>query len=215
MLHKWIVGVGGKMSNILSIDIETANFSWEIGGWGNLSLFEPTVVATWDGQEGNVFTKAEIDDIEGVKVHDLHPQVLGDFLSEHIEKGGQILGHNIISFDLPVIRESMDCWAAGDILSKRDSIIDTKVLFSKSSLSYGNLQTSLNDLAKYNLGATKLMKSEEAPTAWRDGKYQEVIEYCLKDTQLTYDLYMLGKENSMLKSRCVDTGDIKEVILEW
>jgi hypothetical protein len=59
------------------------------------------------------------------------------------------------------------------------------------------------------------MKSEEAPTAWRDGKYQEVIEYCLKDTQLTYDLYMLGKENSMLKSRCVDTGDIKEVILEW
>ena len=215
MLHKWIVGVGGKMSNILSIDIETANFSWEIGGWGNLSLFEPTVVATWDGQEGNVFTKAEIDDIEGVKVHDLHPQVLGDFLSEHIAKGGQILGHNIISFDLPVIRESMDCWAAGDILSKKDSIIDTKVLFSKSSLSYGNLQTSLNDLAKYNLGATKLMKSEEAPTAWRDGKYQEVIEFCLKDTQLTYDLYMLGKENSMLKSRCVDTGDIKEVILEW
>jgi len=215
MLHKWIVRVGGKMSNILSIDIETANFSWEIGGWGNLSLFEPTVVATWDGQEGNVFTKAEIDDIEGVKVHDLHPQVLGDFLSEHIAKGGQILGHNIISFDLPVIRESMDCWAAGDILSKKDSIIDTKVLFSKSSLSYGNLQTSLNDLAKYNLGATKLMKSEEAPTAWRDGKYQEVIEYCLKDTQLTYDLYMLGKENSMLKSRCVDTGDIKEVILEW
>ena len=215
MLHKWIVRVGGKMSNILSIDIETANFSWEIGGWGNLSLFEPTVVATWDGQEGNVFTKAEIDDIEGVKVHDLHPQVLGDFLSEHIAKGGQILGHNIISFDLPVIRESMDCWAAGDILSKKDSIIDTKVLFSKSSLSYGNLQTSLNDLAKYNLGATKLMKSEEAPTAWREVKYQEVIEYCLKDTQLTYDLYMLGKENSMLKSRCVDTGDIKEVILEW
>tara|TARA_R100000995_G_scaffold47851_1_gene22778 strand:+ start:16676 stop:17287 length:612 start_codon:yes stop_codon:yes gene_type:complete len=203
------------MSNVLSIDIETANFSWEIGGWNNLSLFEPTVVATWDGQEGNVFTKAEIDDIEGVTVHDLHPQVLGDFLSEHIAKGGQILGHNIISFDLPVIRESMDCWAAGDILSKKDSIIDTKVLFSKSSLSYGNLQTSLNDLAKYNLGATKLMKSEEAPTAWRDGKYQEVIEYCLKDTQLTYDLYMLGKENSMLKSRCVDTGDIKEVILEW
>tara|TARA_R110002051_G_scaffold74699_2_gene136125 strand:+ start:2481 stop:3092 length:612 start_codon:yes stop_codon:yes gene_type:complete len=203
------------MSDILSIDIETANLSWEIGGWGNLSLFEPTVVATWDGQEGNVFTKAEIDDIEGVKVHDLHPQVLGDFLSNHIAKGGRILGHNIISFDLPVLRESIDCWAAGDILSKKESIIDTKILFSKSSLSYGNLQTSLNDLAKYNLGATKLMKSEDAPTAWREGKHQEVIEYCLKDTQLTYDLYMLGKENSMLKSRCMDTGDIKEVILEW
>ena len=60
------------MSNILSLDIETANFSWEIGGWNNMSLFEPSVVATWDGSSANVFTKAEVQ-IDNAHVHDLHP----------------------------------------------------------------------------------------------------------------------------------------------
>ena len=59
------------------------------------------------------------------------------------------------------------------------------------------------------------MQSQDAPVAWREGKYQEVAEYCLKDAQLTFDIYELGKTNSMLKSRCKDTGEIKEVILEW
>ena len=29
----------------------------------------------------------------------LHPRTLGEDLAEHIEKGGQIIGHNIKSFD--------------------------------------------------------------------------------------------------------------------
>ena len=203
------------MNDILSLDIETKNFSWEIGGWNNLSLFEPSVIATWDGSEGIIFSKADLEPIDGVSFHDLHPQVLGDFLSNHIEKGGKILGHNIIKFDLPVIRESLDCWAAGDILSKRDSIIDTKILFSKASLSYGKLLSSLNDLAKHNLDDVKLMQSHDAPVAWKAGKHQEVAEYCLKDAQLTLRLYEMGKKNSMLKSRCRDTGEVKEVMLEW
>lgn len=203
------------MSEIMALDIETKNYSWEIGGWNNLSLFEPSVVATWDGNEGNIFSKQELEPIDGVNYHDLHPQVLGDFLSNHIEKGGKLLGHNIIKFDLPVIREALDCWAAGDILSKKEMIIDTKILFSKASLSYGNLLNSLNDLAKHNLDESKLMQSQDAPVAWREGKYQEVAEYCLKDAQLTFDIYELGKTNSMLKSRCKDTGEIKEVVLEW
>ena len=46
------------MSDILALDIETANYSWQIGGWGNTHLFEPTVVCTWDGNEGHVFSSS-------------------------------------------------------------------------------------------------------------------------------------------------------------
>lgn len=204
-----------RMTDILSLDIETSNYSWEIGGWGNLSLFEPSVIATWDGENATIFSKEDTIEVEGATLHPLHPEILGDFLSAHIEKGGKILGHNIIKFDLPVIRDSLDCWAAGDVLGKSDSIIDTKILFAKASLSYGKLLTSLGDLAKHNLNTDKLMASEDAPLAWRAGKFNEVAEYCLKDAQLTYDLYQMGRENNMLKSRCRETGDIKEVELEW
>ena len=34
------------MSDVLAIDIETENFSHEIGGWGNTHMYSPTVVAT-------------------------------------------------------------------------------------------------------------------------------------------------------------------------
>jgi len=42
------------MSDIMALDIETGNYSWEIGGWDKHSLFEPTVVCTWDGTEGRL-----------------------------------------------------------------------------------------------------------------------------------------------------------------
>ena len=59
------------------------------------------------------------------------------------------------------------------------------------------------------------MKSVEAPKAWRAGKFKEVTEYCLKDAKLTYDLYMYGKENGIVKSRSLDSGEIIEVEVEW
>ena len=156
------------MSDIMSLDIETANFSWEIGGWENKALFEPSVVATWDGEEAHIFTKEEIE-VEGAIVHDLHPRVLGEHIEKHLQKGGRLLGHNIIQFDLPVLKDSIDCWAAGDAMYKfNDQVIDTKRLVQKASLfSSGRVATGLDLLTKYTLSDTKSMKSVEAPIAWR------------------------------------------------
>ena len=48
------------MPGVLSLDIETSNYSWEIGGWDKTHLFEPTVVATWDGTDGHIFSKEHV-----------------------------------------------------------------------------------------------------------------------------------------------------------
>ena len=45
------------MSDIMALDIETSNYSWEIGGWDNKALFDVSVVATWDGKDAHIFTK--------------------------------------------------------------------------------------------------------------------------------------------------------------
>ena len=42
---------------MLALDIETANYSHDIGGFHNTVLFEPTVVATWDGDQGTVYSQ--------------------------------------------------------------------------------------------------------------------------------------------------------------
>jgi len=202
------------MTDIMALDIETGNYSWEIGGWDKHALFEPTVVATWDGSNGHVFSKEDVD-MAVAKVHELHPRTLGDHLQKHVDNGGIILGHNIKKFDLPVLNAALDCWTAGDLMSKADSVVDTKSLVNKASLSHGKIATSLQVLASTTLDIGKSMSSEEAPEAWRAGKFLEVAEYCLKDAQLTYDLYQYGRENGIIKSRSLEDGSIIEMEVDW
>ena len=200
------------MSKVMALDIETGNYSYEIGGWDKHSLFEPTVVATWDGDNGHVFSKQDIE-MTTAEVHELHPRTLGDHLQKHIDNGGVILGHNIKKFDLPVLNAALDCWTAGDLMTKAESVIDTKLLISKAGGK--NIATSLEMLARNTLDIGKSMTSHDAPEAWRAGRYLEVAEYCLKDSQLTYDLYNYGRENGIVKSRSLEDGSIVEIEVNW
>tara|TARA_R100001509_G_scaffold26767_1_gene13984 strand:- start:197 stop:805 length:609 start_codon:yes stop_codon:yes gene_type:complete len=202
------------MSDIMALDIETSNYSWEIGGWQNKALFDPSVVATWDGDNAAIFSKQDVE-IDGLDIKALHPRTLGDHITNFVEKGGKIIGHNILGFDFPVLRESLDCWAITDVMQKNDSVFDTKTMFQKASLPHGTLETSLNVLSKHNLNQDKLMQSVEAPKAWAEGKYEEVIKYCVSDAQLTYDLFMVGRNEGIIKSRSLETGEIVEVEVEW
>ena len=119
-----------------------------------------------------------------------------------------------MGFDFPVLKESLDCWAIGDAMSKSENIIDTKNLVAKAAI--GNkVETSLQSLSRCTLEMQKSMSSIDAPTAWRNGKYNEVAEYCLKDSKLTFDLYMYGKDNGIIKSRSLETGAIIEIPVEW
>ena len=202
-----------SLSYILSLDIETSNYSWEIGGWDKTASFEPSVVATWDGDKGTVYCNKALDIDATVKA--LHPKTLGDDLLEHVSKGGKIIGHNIKGFDLPVLRDSLDCWTAGDLLGKKDSIIDTRLLTQKASLSYGPVVTNLGMLVKTTLEDNKLMNSEDAPVAWRAGKYDEVAKYCLSDARLTYDFYNFGKSEGFIQTRKLETGEIIKIEVDW
>ena len=59
------------------------------------------------------------------------------------------------------------------------------------------------------------MSSIDAPEQWALGKYNEVAEYCLKDTQLTYELYKYGVEHGIVKSLSLDTGKEIEIEVNW
>jgi len=201
------------MSDILALDIETSNYSWEIGGWDKTASFDPSVVATWDGDVGTIYCNKSLDIDATVKA--LHPRTLGEDLADHVEKGGKIIGHNIKGFDLPVLRDSLDCYTAGDLLGKAESIIDTKHLVQKAASSVGKIDTSLGILTKTTLEDNKLMNSEDAPIAWRAGQYDDVAKYCLSDAQLTFDLYNFGKSEGYIKSRNLETGEINTIEVDW
>jgi hypothetical protein len=50
------------MNNVLSIDIETKNLSYEIGGWDKQHLFKVACVCTYDGNKSVAYTDAPLTD---------------------------------------------------------------------------------------------------------------------------------------------------------
>jgi hypothetical protein len=198
--------------SVMALDIETANYSHEIGGWDKHNLWDISVVSTWDGDNGHIFTNAPIT-LKGVTIHPLHPRDLGEHLEKHVDGGGKVLGHNLLLFDLPALHHSLDCFYAGELMRRAEEcVIDTSRLLRTIT----GQRVPLDDICKHTLGEGKtMMKSADAPKAWRAGKYDEVAEYCLKDTQLNYNLFMRGRDDGIVKTRDIKTGEIMTYEVIW
>ena len=196
--------------SVLAIDIETKNMSHEIGGWNNTHMFQVSTVATWDGNKGVVYVDEPVDCFAktGIEVKPL--SVLKYDLDEHYENGGRLLGHNIVSFDLPVLRDSMDIYCIRKYIQKK-AYIDT----SSSLVSGHGKRIRLNNLVKHSLGDSKTMDSADAPLLWKQGDFNTVTEYCLKDTQLVYDLWRFGQKNGYVSAYDIDEEIKKQYEVKW
>ena len=198
---------------MLALDIETANYSHDIGGFRNTYLFEPTVVATWDGSDGTIYCNKSVNQLpSNVVLKSLHPKTLGEDLQKHLDNGDMILGHNLTLFDLPILRDSLDCLEAGTVLSKsKENILDTSILL-RSVIGHA---IPLKDAVRHTLGKSKLMDSNDAPLQWRLGQYEKVAKYCLDDARLVYDLWSHGKDEGFVKARCRETGSVTKYEVQW
>ena len=196
--------------NVMALDIETKNFSHEIGGWANTHMFIPSVVCTWDGDIGKIYIDKEVDDLKkgGIEIKPMRE--LKFDLDDHIQKGGMLLGHNLAAFDLPVLRDSLDIYCINKYFNK-NAYIDT----SRKVSSVSGQRYSLNNLVKHTLDDSKTMDSADAPIIWKEGKYSEVAEYCLKDCQLVYDLWKHGKEQGFVKGYSIDDEEEKRMEVDW
>jgi DNA polymerase elongation subunit (family B) len=195
---------------VLALDIETKNMSHDIGGFGNTHMFQVSTVATWDGSHGTVYVDEAVDGLakSGHVVKSLSE--LKYDLDDHFQKGGVLLGHNLRAFDLPVLRDSMDIFCITKFL-KEEKYIDT----SKSLLTNHGERFQLKNLVKCTMQDSKLMDSADAPRLWKMGRYEEVVEYCMKDTQLVYDLWNYGRENGLVKAFSINSGEFVDLEVDW
>lgn len=69
----------------------------------------------------------------------------------------------------------------------------------------------LDLVAQVNLGQKKRMSGQLAPIAWKNGKYCEVIDYCIHDVALTRDLFLLILDSGQLKDpRTGESLDLRD-----
>ena len=196
--------------SVLAIDLETKNMSYDIGGFGNTHMFQVSTVATWDGNNGTVYVDESVDSFakSGYIVKSIR-QLKYD-LDDHFQKGGLLLGHNIAAFDLPILRDSLDIFCINKYIKEKQYIDTSKVLLKEHGERF-----QLKNLVKCTMNDFKLMDSADAPKLWKMGKYDEVVEYCMKDTQLVYDLWKYGQNNGIVKAFSMEKGEHLDLEVKW
>ena len=197
------------MSDILSIDLETKNFSHEIGGWHNTHMFQVSTVCTWDGDKGVIYIDKAVDELKKSNVEVKPLSQLKFDLDDEFSKGTKLLGHNIAGFDLPVLRDSLDIYCISKYFKHRQ-YIDTSQLITKAC----GERIALQNVIDHTLGESKLLESHDAPALWKMGEYDKVIKYCLSDSKLVYDLWIAGKSDT-IKAFSINNKEIIDIEVKW
>lgn len=177
----------------LVFDIETQNFFTDPGvGWNNYEALKISAVGVYSYNK---------DAYEFFLESDM------ERLAELFRNAKKIVGFSINRYDVPVLNlyfqrmkeKGPNLWD-----KERVDLLEEIEVTTKSRI-------SLSKLAEANLGVKKEHHGSEAITLYRDGKIEELKEYCLNDVRLTKDLYDLYQKDKFLLVPDKATGVLAKV----
>lgn len=108
---------------------------------------------------------------------------------ELLKNAGLLVGFNIKGFDIPVLQP----YLMPDL--KKTQILD---LMDDVAASAG-FRVSLDNLVRTTLGISKSADGLQALEWFRQGRIQEIKDYCLQDVEVTKKLYEFGKTFGRVK----------------
>lgn len=178
-----------KNRHYVVVDIETQQLAEEIGGWENMHLFKVSVACAYDSKTDTFLTFREN---ELSKLFALCEDRL-------------VVGYNIRGFDLPVLGLAYGLnYRELDVF---DIMYDVEAITRQRFL-------KLETIAQGTLGAGKSADGKLAVTWWKEGKIDQIIEYCLQDVKVTRDIFQFGRQNSYIKMQMAD-GSTKQIPVQW
>ncbi|MEW6610239.1 MAG: ribonuclease H-like domain-containing protein [Patescibacteria group bacterium] len=156
------------------LDLETQREFSEIGGRNKVHLLGVSVVGTYDSEEDKyrAYREEELNELE-----------------QKLSRKPMLVGFNIKGFDIPVLQPHLSL-----------SLVSLPVvdIMDDLALSLG-YRVSLESVARGTLGKGKTGHGLEAIRLYREGKWDELIEYCLQDVRLTKEIYEYGREKGYVK----------------
>ncbi|PIR88916.1 MAG: hypothetical protein COU07_03395 [Candidatus Harrisonbacteria bacterium CG10_big_fil_rev_8_21_14_0_10_40_38] len=174
----------------LVIDIETSNTFADVGGHRNVADLSVSLVGIYSYSND--------------KFHAFYEHNLAD-AAPLLQSCGLLIGFAINRFDVPVLNKH---YPFNLFSLQRLDLLD------EIELSSGR-RISLNILAKANLGVEKTHHSLEAIDLYRDGKFDELRDYCLTDVKITRDLYELAKKQGYLIVPDKFSNEPQKIELSW
>jgi DEAD/DEAH box helicase domain-containing protein len=168
-------------SGDIVFDVETKRSFDEVGGRNNFDKLGVSVVGAYIYGE-NSSTTLEAGQYRTFEEHEI-PEFEKLLLS-----AGRVIGFNINHFDYSVLKP---------YLSLNTKILQTLDLMDDVEKGAG-FRISLDNLSEQTLGVRKSGDGMQAIRWFKDGKIEEIKKYCLKDVELTKNLYEYGIKNGRI-----------------
>ena len=165
----------------LFLDVETKKTFDEVGGYFPEKL-EPSFVGLIQ-REGF----PEDSHVKEVRF-ELFEQDF-DQLPTLLEEADLIIGFNSIGFDLPALR----AFYPGD-MSKLPQLDLLDVIKNEAGH-----RVSLDAVAKETLGTQKIGHGLDAISYYQNKEFDKLAKYCMKDVEITRDIYDYGRTNGYIK----------------
>lgn len=124
-------------------------------------------------------------------------------LNDILKEAELVIGFNVKRFDFAVLAP----YLSFDVRTLKCLDILEEI---KSKLGY---RLKLDSIAYSTLGERKSGSGLDALRFYREGRWDELKNYCLNDVKLTRDLYEFGKRESKLLYR--DSSGLKEIPVKW
>lgn len=181
--------------NDIVFDIETKYSFQEVGGQGNMAKLGVAVLGAYFyvDEKYHTFEESEIPEFEKIIRELAH------------KKNGRAIGFNIDHFDLPVLQPYIS-WNLKELPSL-DLMRDVEV--------GAGFKISLDNLSKNTLEARKSGDGMQSLRWFKEGKIDEIKKYCLKDVELTKNLYEYGAKEGKVYFFSRDAMNKIAVLVNW
>lgn len=176
--------------DVIVFDLETKKEFAEVGGRDHPELLGVSVLGAYSYSKDKyfVYEESELKDFENL-----------------LKEAGLLVGFNIKGFDLPVLQPyvSFDLKHI-PVLDMMDDIINGM-----------GFRVSLDNLVKNTLGLAKSADGLTALEWFRQGRIQDVKDYCLKDVEVTRKLYEFGRKAGVVKFVSRESPQTVSLKVSW
>jgi len=173
----------------LFFDLETQRSAEEVGGWQNVGAMKLALAVTYNDVTSQFRTYHE-KDVE---------RLLLD-----LAMADRVIGYNIDRFDLQVLKAYTD-WNL-DRIRTFDMLAD---IYRKLGF-----RLKLTDLAQATLGIGKSADGLQSLQWWKEGRIDQIEQYCRKDVEVTRDLFLFGQRNGYVLYRDRDERPVR-LPVDW
>ena len=178
-------------SGTFVFDLETKQLAHEVGGWSNIDKLGLAVAVLLQVETGEVFKFVEQDTSE---------------LIVQLLSADQVIGFNVIRFDYQVLRP-YGLLCDQDLVQKTIDLLD-------HIYQYLGFRLSLENLAEATLSESKSADGIIAVQWFREGKIEQVLDYCEQDVHVTHRLWEYGRDNGHVNYRDRDYR-LQRVPVSW